>query len=422
MATTFAIQALGLVSGALVARVLGVHGRGLLATVILVPNLLAYLGDLGGPVAYAYLVASRPDRANALARNAVSLALGQSIVLAAIGVPIVLLALRNDPAMKATGILFLFGFLPLNLLTRYLNAINQGLDDFRRFNMVRVAVQATYVLGIILMFLFNVTSVLVAVWVVLISNLVTLAVAITGMGYRTLAVKVNRTILEKTFSYGLRAHIGNLAPIDSLQLDLAVVVFLLGATDAGIYAVAASGAMIIRAQGAAIGMVALQDVASSDDEGRRRAAGRIFRLSILFESGVALAIVVAAGWLVPFIYGSAFGEAVLITRVLALGAVAAALRQVLGDCLRGFGQPMQATFGELAGWIVAIVGFWTLVPRYATLGVAITVSASYFAALLVCISYLGRQSLSFTELFRLDSNDLRLALSVSRNVVAIFRR
>src|SRR5438105_4342214 len=110
MATTFEIQALGLVSGILVARLLGVHGRGLLATVILVPNLLAYLGDLGGPVAYAYLVATRRESAAALLRNAVALALGQSIVLALLGVPIVLFALRNDPAIKGVELLFLFGF------------------------------------------------------------------------------------------------------------------------------------------------------------------------------------------------------------------------------------------------------------------------------------------------------------------------
>src|SRR5712691_283538 len=148
LGTTFGIQALGFVSGALVARMLGVEGRGLLAALVVWTAIVANLGDLGGPVAYTYL-AAKGRRLEALAGNALLLALGQSLLLSAVGIPVLALALHRYPGHLGLGVALLLAFLPLNLATRYLNAINQGLCDFGRFNAIRVTVMAAYVAAVV---------------------------------------------------------------------------------------------------------------------------------------------------------------------------------------------------------------------------------------------------------------------------------
>src|SRR5436190_12916725 len=97
LGTTFAILGMGLVSGAFLARLLGVQNRGLLAAVILWPSIVAYLGDLGGPLAYTYLAATQPAKLRFLIGNAFAITLVQAISLSLLGIPIILFALRQYP-------------------------------------------------------------------------------------------------------------------------------------------------------------------------------------------------------------------------------------------------------------------------------------------------------------------------------------
>jgi hypothetical protein len=148
-------------------------------------------------------------------------------------------------------------------------------------------------------------------------------------------------LLRDIFGYGLRGNIGNLTPIDSMQLDLAAVVVLLGAHDAGLYSVAASAALVVRSQAGAVGMVSLPAVAAARSEIERIAtAERLFRLGLVLTIGLAVTVVVSAPWAVVLVYGPAFGAAVPLVQILGTGIVAASLRQILGDGLRRLGQPL----------------------------------------------------------------------------------
>jgi O-antigen/teichoic acid export membrane protein len=414
LGTTFAIQALGFVSGALVARMLGVESRGLLAALVVWTAIVANLGDLGGPVAYAYL-AAKGRRLDALAGNALVLALCQSVVLSAAGVPVLALVLHRYPGHLGLGVALLLAFLPLNLVTRYLNAINQGRRDFGRFNAIRVTVMAAYVAAVVTLWASGARSVGAVVAAVIASNAVVTALALAQRFARPrLRPALDWRLVRDTFRYGPRAHIGNLTPVDSMQLDLAVVVLFLGARDAGLYAIAISAAMIVRAQGTALGMVALPTVASArSPEAAREAAGGIFRLSLLLSSATAAGIALGAPWLVPAIYGAAFAPAVPIVQILVAGVVAASLRQVLGDCLRGFGRPVSATIAEVASWVVALGGFAVFVPLFGSKGAAVAVTLAYAAALAVSLAFARGLGLPLAQLLVPRRADLALPRRVA---------
>lgn len=403
-------------SGALVARLLGVQGRGLLAAVILWPSVIAYLGDLGGPLAYTYLAATKPHRLTSLVTNAFAITLAQATALVLVGIPIILVALHRYQNLTLITVLFLIAYVPLNLLARYLNCIQQGLSRFGRFNIARLSVQISYVVGVVLLFSFKIDQIAWVVAVVVLSNIVaTLFVLFTVVRPLWPLVRIDWSLIRETFHYGIRAHIGNLTPIDSMQLDLMVVVAILGPRNAGLYAVAASAAMIVRAQGGALGMVALPSVAASKTiEEKRLAASSLFRLALLLHLLTAAAIVIAAGVLVPAIYGKEFAAAVPIARVLTVGMVAASLRQVLGDCLRGLGRPLAGTMVEVVSWPVAIAGLVILVPLLATIGAALATSFAYLAALSISAGFAKHSGLSWRSLFVPRRRDLALALALLR--------
>jgi O-antigen/teichoic acid export membrane protein len=418
LGSTLIIVLLGLASGALVARMLGVDGRGDLAAIVLWPSIIAYVGDLGGPLAVAYLAAVRPAERVRLVQVALGTALAQSAILVVVGVPVVMVGLARYPGEVPLGLVLLAGFLPLNLATRYLNALHQGAGSFRRFNGVRLAVNGSYVAGVVVLFIAGAHSVGPVVAFVLASNVVALCAAARGCSRAELTPALDAGLMRDIFQYGLRGHIGNLTPIDSMQLDLLAVVVLLGAHDAGLYSVAASAALIVRGQATALGMVTLPTVAAARTKMERVvAAERLFRLGLALTVGLAAAIVASAPWTVGIVYGPEFGEAVPLVQVLGAGIVAASLRQVLGDGLRGLGQPLQGTIAELASLLAASVGLVLLVPAIGAMGAALAVSFAYAVALVVLIILAARAGIRPLELVHFRMADVRDVRDVLRALV-----
>ncbi len=410
---TFGICAVGLITGVLVARVLGVEGRGQFAAIILWPSVIAYLGDLGLPLAYVYESARDRRQIPALIGNALVASLAQWLTLSALGSVILLLALhRFGSTVALTGIIFLVTYLPLNLLTRYVNALNQGSRAFLWFNAVRLSVPLSYAVVLVLLMGIGLRSVHWMVVATLLSNVfaLTLVLSLSLRSFlRAFGLpQIDLRLLRRTLGYGLRAHIGNLTPVDSMQLDLLLVTALLGAYDAGLYSIAISASLVLRAQGTALGLVALPEVAAAPTVTEQRLlTGQILRLSLLMNLATAGLIVGVAGLLVPVIYGGDFAPAVPAVRILVLGIVAASLRQLLGDCLRGAGKPVGATIAEIVGWVVGLAALGVMVPLLGLPGAALGVSLSYAVALAVVVQFTLRTGVRLSDLFIPRLSDLR---------------
>lgn len=420
LGTTVAIQLLGIVTGALLARMLGVSGRGTLTALLLWPSLICYLGDIGGPTAYVYLAAGGVDRIRTLIKNVAGIVVAQSLILVVLGVPIVLAGLRRYGDIAWIGVAFLTLFVPLNLLVRYLNSLNQGSGNFKAFNLVRIGIQIVNLIGIIALFVGGSRDFGPVLLVMLASNAVVAALLLKQYPLPLSGLlALRRSTLNEIFSYGLRAHLGNLTLVDSLQVDLAIVVALLGAWDAGMYTVALSAALVVRAQGSALGMVTLASVAAAESTAsRQEAAGSILRVGLILHGLTAAFIIISAGILVPFIYGSRFAPAVPIVRILALAMVAASIRQIVGDCLRGYGRPLDGTLAEVTGWAVLGALLLVLVPMLGIFGVATAVALSYVITLGVSLAFTKSAGISLSELLKPGRRDLWFGLDILKQMIS----
>ncbi len=135
----------GLVSGVVAARALGVDGRGQLAAVILWPAVLASVGELGLPTAFVYLSASQRRTTRELARGILPLVVLQSLVLYLVGFPLILTVLGSySTYVRGSALGFLVVYAPLYLLVRYLIALNQGEGRMGVFNLARVLIPSAY--------------------------------------------------------------------------------------------------------------------------------------------------------------------------------------------------------------------------------------------------------------------------------------
>src|SRR5438034_8684574 len=261
------IQTIGLVTGILAARFLGPAGRGELAAIIAWVSMLSYVGNLGLPVAYVYAAARESDRTRQLLANGVLVVLVQWPVLTVVGLVVLKLALSAYPnSTLQLALIYLCLYLPLNLLTLYANAIQQGIGRYSGFNAVRLCVPISYLLGLVVLVATDHMKVGTVLAANLFSNLATLVLALT-----LLAPKLRRepdwhasfdlSALRRDLGYGLSAHLGTLQPFTGLRVDVLLLAVLLTSHDLGLYMAALAGAGLINAQGTALGMVVMPEVA-----------------------------------------------------------------------------------------------------------------------------------------------------------------
>ena len=396
LGTQVGIQAIGLVTGILVARFLGPEGRGELAAIIVWVSLVAYLGNLGLPAAYTYAAARDPGRLRNLLGNGLIAMLAQWPLLVAAGLLVVYLALGGyaNPT-RQLAVTYLILYIPLNLLTLYANAIQQGLGHYASFNAVRLCVPATYLAALgVLIWLdhFTVTGVIAAN---LFSNFATLALAlglVLWLARRTSGGPwLDLPSLKKDLRYGVSAHLGMLQPFTGLQVDVLMLTLLLPPQDLGLYMAAVAGAGLIRAQGVALGMVAMSEVAKHrQPAAQRRQLLRFAGFTLLIGGLTAAVLVVWAQPLVALVYGEAFSAAAVALQVLAVGALIASLNRVLAAGLRGMGKPFGGTASELASLAVGVPAILLLAPTSGAKGAAIAGLFAAIGGLAVTIWYLSR--------------------------------
>lgn len=422
LAVALALMCLGIVSGALVARTLGVESRGVLAAVTLWPAMAAYLGDLGVPTALAYAAARGDVESSRLPSLAITAAIGQALVVATVATPIIAFVLSPYGQQTTNlAIVYLWIFVPINFGTRYLNAVRQGHADFKHFNSVRLVVQLAFLLGLAGILVLGLVSVAAVAMITLAANIIALAVAVGRTPRSSLRPHRPGHDLRALLSYGIRAHIGTLTPIDSMQLDMALVIATSNAQDSGLYAIASSAGMVVRAQGSAIGMVALPTVARLGGTAAAREAGAaLFRVALIVSCTTSLFGVIIMPIALPMIYGEAYAASIPLAEVLIVAMAVATCRQVLGDVLRGMNMPGRSTGSELVGLVCGLIAVLALVPNFGLLGYPAAAMAAYAGSLASTTAMALRAGFRARDLFLPRRSDLQTLLGmVLRSVSAI---
>ncbi|KEZ78799.1 lipopolysaccharide biosynthesis protein [Salinisphaera hydrothermalis] len=392
--TQLLIQLIGLGTGVLVARLLGPDGRGALAAVISWTSMFAYLGNLGLPVAITYASARYPMQRHQLLGNATVLAACQWVFLGLLGWLVLPGALAgHGAALGNLAVLYLCAYLPLNLLTLYANAIQQGAGRYASFNAVRVSVPLGYALILLGLWMTHHIRVTTVVTANLASNALAaiLALSLTVPMLLRLCRQVetrwfDRKSLRRELRYGVSAQLGTLQPFTGLRIDVLALTLLVSTHDIGLYIAALAAANLIRAQGFALGQVVLPEIAKC---GNAADQWRVLRRFLLLAAGGGtLATVVVMFWavdLLRLVYGEAFTAAALMLKILCIAGTLGALYRVIADGLRGMGLPMVSTIAELVGLTIGVVTLIVCVPTWGQEGAAYGVLAASATSLCVAV-------------------------------------
>ena len=377
-------QAMLLLSGPASARLLGVTGRGEYALLVIIVTFASFFGAAGLPTAVTYTLADKrlPARSvlRAIAFAWVCCCLGAGL-LSALGV---FLIVPRDTSVSQWLEAALVAVCVMGAMTAQLIlACIQGEFHFRVLNLLRpLFVTISAVSLVVLWLVVRHAGAVVALSIntgayVIVCLIGGSFLAVGGAAWSPGASVSTRSLIR----YGLASMAGANAPVETLQIDLAVVGLLLSRYELGLYAVGSAFDNLpgILVQG--VGMIELPRLAGAPTREARRAIMNRSLVLAVSVAGAATAFTEGiVGWLLPAAFGAAFAGAVAPARVLILAGFFMGMRRIFVIFLQGVGRPGRTGLGEMVAFVTLLVLAALLVPVLHLVGAAIALLGAAVAA------------------------------------------
>ena len=373
---------LGVLTGALAARLLGPDGRGQLAAIQMWPNFLAVLGNLGLPEALVYYSARARADAGRYVASAMSLNLLVSLAFMAVGyaaLPWLLRAQTPEVVHAARWYLLL---LPVQVLWLSHHGF-RGLGDFAAWNATRFLVSGAW-LGLLAFALISGHGGPEFLALAYLAVLAVLSLPVLAATPRLIPPPYRPDPRQwgPMLRFGLPSVTSGVPRMLNLRLDQMLMAALLPVQTLGLYVVAVTWSNAVAPLPHALANVLFpQTAATSDPAARHQVFATGIHLAVLTSVGVALAVALVTPWMLPLLFGSRFAAAVAPALVLVGAAAIDSTNMVLEEGLRGLGRPSVVLWGELSGLAVTAVALVFLLGPFGIMGAALSSLLGYATVL-----------------------------------------
>jgi O-antigen/teichoic acid export membrane protein len=383
---TLAARVLGLVlallASVVIARALGPGGTGIYTLATLFPVLVLVFLNLGvGPATVYYVAQDKYPLPEVLGTNvllSVIVSAGASLVGLAVAI---FLHGYLFPTVALSYLLLSLLLIPVYLFSQhYANQILLGARRIADFNAVIVL---TRLLLLILLLLLAVTiglSIGGAIWATFLSSLVVCLALYPWLRRMAGGIRLglNAGYVRDTFTYGLKAHLGNIVGF----LNYRVEVFMLGvfvpASAVGFYSIAVGLAERLWFLSESASIVLFPTVSAEKDEHARKTFTPLVSRSVLLITAVgAVGLFVLSHWVVVLLYSSDYVPAVHLFRILLPGIVFLSAGRILANDIAGRGRPLLNTYVGGIGIVVQVLLNLAWIPRFGPTGAAWATTIAY---------------------------------------------
>jgi len=395
VSVTFLVQVLSLffaiANTAVIARLLGPEGKGLVALAMLVPGMLGQFLSVGIESANVYYAGSRRIDVRTLSANAMSFAILSSIVgLAVIGLLMATgwlekLVPNVPPWLVALAIIEF----PLRRVLSSLSSILQGLQRIVTVNLVNLSDYIwtlAFTLVLVVGLQLGVAGAVLASAAAVLVNICIVAVLIHREG-GTLLPRWQPPVVRSTLGYGLRGYVGNVFQFFNLRLDSLLVNAFINPAGVGIYTTSVRVAELLFQLPNAVGFVLFPKAAATSARSMNRFTPRVLRVTLLLTTAGALGLLVLGKPLIVLIYGEAFASAYVPMLALLPGVVLLGGAKVLTNDIAGRGYPHYNSIATGISLIVTVALDLLLIPRLGILGASLASTASYSILFAIAIAF-----------------------------------
>jgi len=377
-----------------VARAGGPAAVGIYALLRVLPSLIGVVSSGGLPGAVTYFFAG-DYRGNSRVRLTVlSIALiggtGGALLWAAAS-PVLQRALFKE---LSVGLVLVCAVLVLTrVLVATAKSCSQGSDDMPGANRVIVTEELMFLPVYGLVVAAGLGGLEAVVTALILADFATLSLAwgrLARRGFFRAAGRPSKKLARTITGYGLRAQTGGVISLLNLRLDFIILSVLTGPATLGVYAVASKYAELVRVPGMSVTYVLYPRFAKA---GLVKAT--VWARSLLLRAGLITAATVAplwlaAGFIVPTLYGSQFQNAVVPAQIILLGLLTYGVGAVITAYLYGAGRPGQNSLAVGAGLIVTVILDIVLIPPFHATGAAIASAVAYTVNSVVLYWFLMR--------------------------------
>jgi O-antigen/teichoic acid export membrane protein len=401
-ATRIALAAVGLLSGAILARSLGPDGKGSYELVVLASALAVSWGGLGVDLAVAYSAARGMLAEEELKATTLWLGAVWGVVVGLL----VLFALRlvADSLMRDVEpslLLLAAGLVPVLMVVHWQRTYLLGRNRVLAYNGASLFVACSTGLLLVVFVIALGTGLHGAVWAYAVAHLLALAIVL----------RLNRTplarfpdakivaIARELVTFGGKAQLGNTLQHLSYRADMFIVNLFLGTASVGYYSVAVALAEAVWYVPRTVALVFLPHIAASTHQEAERITPVICRQTGLLSLLAALALAVAGPLVIVVFFTEQFLPAVLPLWLLLPGIVVSSLARPLASYQLGRGRPLISLYVAVLSTPLSLVAYLLLIPSFGIAGAAVASSFSYVVMAVLEISFLLRMSsIRLTEL------------------------
>ncbi len=392
---------LGLVTGAIAARMLGPHDRGLLALGLVLPATIVMLTKLGMPQANVFLIRRERSSTSDVCSNAfVTALLCGAVLMVAAWVcrrPLQQTALRG---VSDTALLLALPMIPLLLIQSFFIAIVQALGQFRFYNRLMLFGAALMTAGTGLALFMLGGRLLAALTVsIVVAAIVDAALLFVVWRQTRFAFRLNPDYLMRALRFGIKSHFQTLTQHLHLRLDIYMVAYFLNPTQVAFYSLAAKFAELILDVPDAVGMAVYPRMASRDDRGIHRLTADACRRTLLITATMGAVICLIGRPLIVTWYGEAFRPAADPLPYIVVGVC---LMSIFVLLTRNFTSRDKQVVNITASGIALLINIALnvyLIPHMGIIGAALATSVSYTVATVILAgAYLRESGLSVLDL------------------------
>jgi O-antigen/teichoic acid export membrane protein len=420
-ATNLLVQVLGVVSGILLARMLGPHGRGELAIVLLWPAIIGAVCLFGteSEISRRGSVDSTPDRRLSTAAVWIALIYGSTAVAA--GVLMLPWLLPGDKRYLVGLATIAMMVVPATMLNTLLYMLELGRAQYDLYSKTRLGFAVLYI-GLLLgiyFFIQPTVSVVIGAYVaatVLWAG-VTLIVAHWGREQASPRVTIAESATVMTTALPFAGS--TIIQIAFNQLPQILLVALTDTRAVGLYAVALAVSSAHGSFGNAMAKVSFANTARAAAGGSMGWFAGQYRFLIIIYLLISLLMMALGPPLVPLIFGEGFRESAALLFWLIPATTLAALTQVLDHALRGTSVVSVGIRARVTSGAVLVVLALILAPRFGVDGIVVAVlAANCLEFAIVVLLTTGKLGVSCSELLWMRRTDFELLLENTKAAAA----
>ncbi|HLA41740.1 MAG TPA: polysaccharide biosynthesis C-terminal domain-containing protein [Candidatus Glassbacteria bacterium] len=391
----FGTLAVQIPTSILIARLLGVEGKGVYTLLTVVPWLIAFVMLGGLDTAGTWLLSGW----RATLRQIIALDVGILLVSSPLGIMLYLwiaapqaLAGVPAPLVHASALL-----IPLVLCRFLLFAILLGRERVVPFNLLYLVTSllVLVLLTVIVGFLGAGTG--GAIWAFIGAQALVLPLAAWWIPWR--GSRPQRTATEplsgarflgKSLAYGLKGHLAGLLVTFNQRFDIFLLGALAGAREVGLYAVAVAVAETVWHVPISIQLNLFPRVSAIGAGEGALKMPRACRMTLLLTLILAVAIAVAGRPAISLLFGRDFLPAYMSLLALLPGVVAVSLAGVFESYFAGVDKRQYQSVSVGIAFTAGLLLCLLLIPRYGALGAAVASSVSYALQMVISLSLYAR--------------------------------